>query len=599
MDASLVLGQEINQLRGDQGTLRENAHRRKVARISLVEQGGLLNLGGLAPTSTIAPQESAPPAAVELAPEDERQPLRRVVATFLLEPAIVDQIPTLDSDDLHSKACSGPIAAAYKQALLQACLTNLEEILREFAEGDDPYVDIEDIVAGEGSKPRLMLLDINRTRLLGLAPGGNGGAGGTGGAVPPPLPPGPRPPSAIRWNTELMGPKPPPPPGPPPPRPPPGAPGGELDPEALLEMRSFQEKEKSAAGERLQNLLGRKTAKEFDTEERFKTQGGPALRHHCQHLTKEDCRRANNSPIACSGFHFVRIIQPHTDVQLGDCNYLDTCNHMRTCKRIHYELDPTPDLPFHMPIHAHGAAIQPPRPVPEYLQALAEPQWVSCDVRQLDYSVLGKFGVIMADPPWEIHMDLPYGIITDDEMRLMDISCLQDDGVLFLWVTGRAMELGRELMEMWGYDRVDELIWVKMNQLQRIIRTGRTGHWLNHSKEHCLVGIKGDPALNRLLDCDTLVAEVRETSRKPDEMYPLLERLSPGTRKLEIFGRNHNLQPGWVTLGNQLGPPTVRLVEEKMRERFLRSYPERAHELDPPVPNAPAMDDEEMGGDEN
>lgn len=30
--------------------------------------------------------------------------------------------------------------------------------------------------------------------------------------------------------------------------------------------------------------------------------------------------------------------------------------------------------------------------------------------------------------------------------------------------------------------RVDELIWVKINQLQRIIRTGRTGHWLNHSK---------------------------------------------------------------------------------------------------------------------
>ena len=37
------------------------------------------------------------------------------------------------------------------------------------------------------------------------------------------------------------------------------------------------------------------------------------------------------------------------------------------------------------------------------------------------------------------------------------------------------------------YDRVDELIWVKTNQLQRIIRTGRTGHWFNHGKEHCLV----------------------------------------------------------------------------------------------------------------
>ena len=37
------------------------------------------------------------------------------------------------------------------------------------------------------------------------------------------------------------------------------------------------------------------------------------------------------------------------------------------------------------------------------------------------------------------------------------------------------MELGRECLQLWGYERVDELIWVKTNQLQRIIRTGRTG----------------------------------------------------------------------------------------------------------------------------
>lgn len=49
------------------------------------------------------------------------------------------------------------------------------------------------------------------------------------------------------------------------------------------------------------------------------------------------------------------------------------------------------------------------------------------------------------------------------------------------------MELGRECLKLWGYERVDEIIWVKTNQLQRIIRTGRTGHWLNHGKEHCLV----------------------------------------------------------------------------------------------------------------
>lgn len=49
------------------------------------------------------------------------------------------------------------------------------------------------------------------------------------------------------------------------------------------------------------------------------------------------------------------------------------------------------------------------------------------------------------------------------------------------------MELGRECMALWGYEYIDELVWVKTNQLQRIIRTGRTGHWLNHGKEHCLV----------------------------------------------------------------------------------------------------------------
>lgn len=73
-------------------------------------------------------------------------------------------------------------------------------------------------------------------------------------------------------------------------------------------------------------------------------------------------------------------------------------------------------------------------------------------------------------------------------------------------------------LELWGYKRVEEIIWVKTNQLQRIIRTGRTGHWLNHSKEHCLVGIKGNPEVNRNIDTDVIVAEVRETSRKPDEV---------------------------------------------------------------------------------
>lgn len=40
--------------------------------------------------------------------------------------------------------------------------------------------------------------------------------------------------------------------------------------------------------------------------------------------------------------------------------------------------------------------------------------------------------------------------MTDDEMKAMPIPQLQDEGLLFLWVTGRAMELGRECMQAWG-----------------------------------------------------------------------------------------------------------------------------------------------------
>lgn len=43
----------------------------------------------------------------------------------------------------------------------------------------------------------------------------------------------------------------------------------------------------------------------------------------------------------------------------------------------------------------------------------------------------------MADPPWDIHMELPYGTLSDDEMRQLGVPNLQDEGLLFLWVTGR------------------------------------------------------------------------------------------------------------------------------------------------------------------
>lgn len=64
-----------------------------------------------------------------------------------------------------------------------------------------------------------------------------------------------------------------------------------------------------------------------------------------------------------------------------------------------------------------------------------------------------------------------------------------------------------------------------------------------------------------------LVKKVRETSRKPDEIYTLIERMSPGGKKLELFGRPHNCREGWLTLGNQL--PGNYIKDPEILKRFF------------------------------
>ncbi|XP_028330983.1 N(6)-adenosine-methyltransferase subunit METTL3 [Gouania willdenowi] len=349
----------------------------------------------------------------------------------------------------------------------------------------------------------------------------------------------------------------------------------DMEIESLLSQQSTKEQQSKKVSREILELLNTSTAKEQSIVEKFRSRGRAQVQEFCDHGTKEECVRSGDTPQPCTKLHFRRIINKHTDESLGDCSFLNTCFHMDTCKYVHYEIDCPPEADCgllgpqagtaNLGLHAEDADSN--------VGKLFPSQWICCDIRYLDVSILGKFAVVMADPPWDIHMELPYGTLTDDEMRKLNIPILQDDGFLFLWMTGRAMELGRECLSLWGYDRVDEIIWVKTNQLQRIIRTGRTGHWLNHGKEHCLVGVKGNPqGFNRGLDCDVIVAEVRSTSHKPDEIYGMIERLSPGTRKIELFGRPHNVQPNWVTLGNQLDG--IHLLDPEVVARFKERYPD-------------------------
>ncbi|KAF8247531.1 MT-A70-domain-containing protein, partial [Wilcoxina mikolae CBS 423.85] len=263
----------------------------------------------------------------------------------------------------------------------------------------------------------------------------------------------------------------------------------------------------------------------------------------CQHITANKCMRINDSEEPCiDKLHYVRRSNEVYNLRLGDCSYLSGCYNYDTCPFVHYTEQPAvkPQTVFEAIEHS----------LPEHLNTVQKSkppaQWINTDISVLPMKVLGKFDVVLIDPPWPIHMKLPYHQMTDQDIMSLPIQHLQDNGLIFLWVTSRALEKGIQCLEKWGYIFTSYITWAKTNQINSTIATGRTGHWLNHMKETCLVGRKGNIELNNGLDGDVIIEQVRETSRKPEKLYTMIERLvGDNARKLELFGRQHNLRHGW------------------------------------------------------
>lgn len=107
-------------------------------------------------------------------------------------------------------------------------------------------------------------------------------------------------------------------------------------------------------------------------------------------------------------------------------------------------------------------------------------------------------------------------------------------------------------MNAWGYKLIDEIAWIKKTVNGKIAKGH--GFYLQHAKETCLVGIKGEGKFNYNgnIGCDVIFSERRGQSQKPNEIYDLVEQLVPNGFYLEIFGRRNNLRNKWVTVGNEL-----------------------------------------------
>jgi hypothetical protein len=108
---------------------------------------------------------------------------------------------------------------------------------------------------------------------------------------------------------------------------------------SLLSTQSAKEKEDKKQREEILELLNKPTAKERTLMDTFRSASGGGVREFCHHSTKRECMRANRSRRYCEKLHFRKILQQHTDENLGDCSFLNTCFNMDSCKYIHYEVD--------------------------------------------------------------------------------------------------------------------------------------------------------------------------------------------------------------------------------------------------------------------
>lgn len=174
----------------------------------------------------------------------------------------------------------------------------------------------------------------------------------------------------------------------------------------------------------------------------------------------------------------------------------------------------------------------------------------------------GRYGVIMADPPWlwrartkehnERSAAAHYPVMDLAAIQALPVADIAaKDCALFLWVTDPLLPEGLETMKAWGFTfKTVAFYWTKRN------RDGSPfagmGYWTRANPEQCLLGVRGRPVrqakdVRRWID-----APRREHSRKPDLARARIERLMGlDVPRLEMFSRAS--AGGWDAWGFDVG----------------------------------------------
>src|SRR5215469_12290275 len=176
-----------------------------------------------------------------------------------------------------------------------------------------------------------------------------------------------------------------------------------------------------------------------------------------------------------------------------------------------------------------------------------------------------KFATLLADPPWQFenktgkvapeHRRLSrYATLSLIEIMALPVADLSaDTSHLYLWVPNALLPEGLAVMQAWGFKYKSNLIWHKIRKDMGSDGRG-VGFYFRNVTEVVLFGVRGKNA--RTLapgrrQVNYIASRKREHSRKPDELYPIIEACSPGPY-LELFARG--ARPGWQAWGNQADP---------------------------------------------
>jgi N6-adenosine-specific RNA methylase IME4 len=173
-----------------------------------------------------------------------------------------------------------------------------------------------------------------------------------------------------------------------------------------------------------------------------------------------------------------------------------------------------------------------------------------------------KYATILADPPWRFqnrtgkmapeHRRLTrYGTMTFDEIATLPVREIATDTAhLYLWVPNALLAEGLRVMSGWGFTYKTNIVWHKIRKDGGPDGRG-VGFYFRNVTEMVLFGVRGKEA--RTLapgrrQVNIIKTKKREHSRKPDELYDIIEACS---RKpyLELFARG--TRKGWTNWGNE------------------------------------------------